>query len=83
MTTIKELEKKVRLEICQSTNIPMFQCGERFEIRHSIRKDGSKLNYPKCNAQNPKRIFLRFSVSSRPCRSKSRTFTKNFALDTK
>ena len=36
------------------------QCGEKFEVRQSIGEDGSKLNCPKCNAQNPKRLFSSF-----------------------
>jgi len=36
------------------------QCGERFEIRQSIGEDGSKLNCPGCNTQNPKRLFSSF-----------------------
>jgi len=36
------------------------RCGERFEVRQSIGEDGSKLNCPKCNARNPKRLFSSF-----------------------
>ena len=37
------------------------KCGEKFEIRQSIGEDGSKLNCPQCNAQNPRRLFSSFS----------------------
>ena len=36
------------------------QCGQKFEVRQSIGEDGSKLSCPKCNAQNPKRLFSSF-----------------------
>jgi len=36
------------------------QCGEKFEVRQSVGEDGSKLNCPKCNAKNPKRLFSLF-----------------------
>ena len=36
------------------------QCGERFEVRQSMGEDGSGLSCPKCNAQNPKRLFSSF-----------------------
>ena len=35
-------------------------CGERFEVRQSVGEDGSKLNCPKCRAQNPKRLVSSF-----------------------
>jgi putative FmdB family regulatory protein len=37
------------------------QCGEKFEVRQSIGEDGSKLTCPKCDTQNPKRLFSSFS----------------------
>lgn len=40
------------------------KCGEKFEVRQSIGEDGSKLNCPKCNAENPKRLFSSFSSPS-------------------
>ena len=36
------------------------QCEEKFEVRQSIGEDGSKLTCPKCNTQNPKRLFSSF-----------------------
>jgi putative FmdB family regulatory protein len=46
------------------------KCGEKFEVRQSIGEDGAKLNCPKCNAGNPKRLFSSFfspsSSSSEP-----------------
>jgi len=36
------------------------QCEEKFEVRQSIGEDGSGLNCPKCNAQNPKRLLSSF-----------------------
>jgi putative FmdB family regulatory protein len=36
------------------------QCGERFEVRQSIGEDGSKLNCPKCNTRNPRRLLSSF-----------------------
>ena len=36
------------------------QCGEGFEVRQPIGEDSSKLNCPKCNAQNAKRLFSSF-----------------------
>ncbi|MFC2062493.1 zinc ribbon domain-containing protein [Chloroflexota bacterium] len=35
-------------------------CGERFEVRQPIGEDGVKLNCPKCQARNPKRLFSSF-----------------------
>jgi putative FmdB family regulatory protein len=36
------------------------KCGEKFEVRQSIGEDGSELSCPKCNAENPKRLFSSF-----------------------
>jgi len=36
------------------------QCGDKFEVRQSIGEDGSKINCPKCNAPNPKRLISSF-----------------------
>jgi len=36
------------------------QCGAKFEVRQSIGEDGSELTCPKCNAQNPRRLFSSF-----------------------
>jgi putative FmdB family regulatory protein len=36
------------------------QCGEKFEVRQSLGEDGSKLNCPKCHAENPRRLFSTF-----------------------
>lgn len=36
------------------------QCGERFAVHQAMGEDGSKLNCPKCQAQNPKRLFSSF-----------------------
>ncbi len=36
------------------------ECGEKFEVRQSMGEDGSKLNCPKCQAQNPKRLLSSF-----------------------
>ena len=35
-------------------------CGEKFEVRQSLGEDGSKLNCPKCHAQNPRKVFSTF-----------------------
>lgn len=41
------------------------QCGEKFEVRQSMGKDGSNLNCPECHAQNPRRLIsLFFSPNS-------------------
>lgn len=36
------------------------KCGEKFSVRQSIGEDGSKLNCPKCDAQNPTRLISSF-----------------------
>ena len=36
------------------------KCGERFAARQSMGEDGSKLNCPKCEAGNPKRLVSAF-----------------------
>jgi putative FmdB family regulatory protein len=36
------------------------QCGEKFEVRQSLGEDGSKLNCPKCQAKNPRKLFSTF-----------------------
>ena len=36
------------------------QCSEMFAVHQSIGEDGSKLNCPKCQAPNPKRVFSSF-----------------------
>ena len=36
------------------------QCGEKFAVHQAMGEDGSKLNCPKCQTQNPKRLFSSF-----------------------
>ena len=36
------------------------QCEEKFEVRQSMGGDGSSLNCPKCEAENPKRLISSF-----------------------
>ena len=36
------------------------KCGEEFSVRQSMGEDGSKLNCPKCEAGNPKRLVSAF-----------------------
>lgn len=36
------------------------QCGEKFEVRQAMGGDGSKLNCPKCQAGNPRKLFSTF-----------------------
>ncbi len=36
------------------------KCGEEFSVRQSMGEDGSKLNCPKCQAENPKRLISSF-----------------------
>jgi len=36
------------------------QCGDKFEVRQSIGEDSTKLNCPKCNTPNPKRLISQF-----------------------
>lgn len=36
------------------------KCGERFSVRQSMGQDGSKLNCPKCQEGNPKRLVSSF-----------------------
>lgn len=40
---------------CQCT-----QCGEKFEARQSLGEDGSRLNCPRCQALNPRKMLSSF-----------------------
>ena len=39
------------------------QCGEKFEARQSFGEDGSRLNCPKCQAPDPRKLLSSFSFS--------------------
>ena len=40
------------------------QCGEKFEARQSFGGNGSRLNCPKCQAPNPRKLLSSFFATS-------------------
>ena len=40
------------------------KCEEKFELRRSIADSDSEVGCPKCGAENPRRVFSVFAVSS-------------------
>ena len=61
LTMCKKCGTQKEVKLRKSDAVPVCtECGEKFEVRQSIGEDGSKLNCPKCRAQNPKRLFSSF-----------------------
>ena len=39
-------------------------CGEKFELRRGITESDSEVKCPKCEAENPRRVFSKFNMGS-------------------
>jgi len=40
------------------------KCGERFELRRSVSDSDSEIRCPKCETENPQRVFSMFTAGS-------------------
>ena len=40
------------------------ECGEKFELRRSIADSDTEIKCPECGAENPRRVFSVFAMTS-------------------